>query len=103
LAERAEVIISDPKALASAERDLKDVSSGKVRFVEDPYEAVRGAHAIALMTDWSVYRTLDYARIYERMQKPAFIFDGRNILPHRELHELGFNVFPTGKAALLRT
>lgn len=43
---------------------------------------------------------LDYERIYASMMKPAFIFDGRNILERKRLHEIGFNVFSTGKTPL---
>ncbi len=99
LAERAHVVISDPKALANARRDLEDVT-GQVEFEDDPYKAAAGAHAIAIMTEWSEYRTLDYNRIYAAMEKPAFLFDGRNILDHRALFDVGFNVFPIGKVAL---
>jgi UDPglucose 6-dehydrogenase len=66
----------------------------------DPYVAARGAHAIALCTEWEEYRSLDYKKIYGGMEKPAFIFDGRNILDHHALYEIGFNVFPIGKGAL---
>jgi UDPglucose 6-dehydrogenase len=68
--------------------------------VEDPYEAAAGCCAIAVMTEWSSYRELDYREIYGKMAKPAFIFDGRNILDHQALHEIGFNVFPIGKPPL---
>jgi len=47
-----------------------------------------------------MYRQLDYARILASMEQPAFLFDGRNILDHQRLFELGFNVFPIGKSAL---
>ena len=53
-----------------------------------------------MLTEWDVYRTLDYRRIFESMVKPAFIFDGRNILDHRALYDIGFNVFPIGKKPL---
>ena len=49
------------------------------------------------MTEWDVYATLDFEKIYDIMQKPAFIFDGRNILDHDTLFTIGFNVFPVGK------
>jgi UDPglucose 6-dehydrogenase len=52
------------------------------------------------MTEWKLYAELDYKRIYNTMAKPAFIFDGRNILDHKNLYKIGFNVFPIGKAAL---
>ena len=99
LEERAEVIITDPKALPHAREDLKDVRTG-VTFEEDPYKAAQGAHAIAVMTEWKEYQALDYERILAGMQQPAFLFDGRNILDHRKLFKLGFNVFAIGKSPL---
>jgi len=99
LDERAEVIITDPKALAHAKEDLRDVKTG-VTFEPDPYAAAAGAHAIAVMTEWKVYKELDYERIFASMLQPAFIFDGRNILDHRRLFKLGFNVFAVGKTPL---
>ncbi|MBP7341463.1 MAG: nucleotide sugar dehydrogenase [Smithellaceae bacterium] len=101
LAEHAEVVISDPKALSNAALDLAD-EKGTIRYVEDPYKAAAGCHALAVMTDWELYRRLDYRKIYESMVKPAFIFDGRNILDHRQCFDIGFNVFPIGKPALTR-
>ncbi len=97
--ERAEVVITDPKAIDNAKEDLKG-AMGNVTYVEDPYEAAVGCCAIAVMTEWSLYRDLDYREIYGKMAKPAFIFDGRNILDHEALHEIGFNVFPIGKPPL---
>jgi UDPglucose 6-dehydrogenase len=97
--EKAEIVISDPKALENAKIDLEDVRDG-LTFEMDPYEAADGAHAIAVLTEWSLYRDLDYARIFKTMVQPAFIFDGRNILDHRKLFEIGFNVFAIGKAPL---
>jgi UDPglucose 6-dehydrogenase len=99
LDEHALVNVSDPKALGNAKQDLKDVKEG-VEFIEDPYKAAEGTHAIALLTEWDLFRKLDYKRIFNSMAKPAFIFDGRNILNHRELYEMGFNVFAIGKAPL---
>ncbi|MBD3317538.1 MAG: nucleotide sugar dehydrogenase [Chitinivibrionales bacterium] len=99
LAERARVVITDPEALENARRDLAE-EKGDVLYEQDPYSAAAGAHAIAVLTEWDLYRTLDYKRIYDSMEKPAFIFDGRNILDHQKLHELGFSVFPIGRPAL---
>jgi UDPglucose 6-dehydrogenase len=99
LGEHAKVRVHDPKALENARIDLKDME-GDVRFVEDVYEALDGAHAIALVTQWAEYRELDFERIYNKMVKPAFIFDGRNHLEHEKLFEIGFNVFPLGKPPL---
>lgn len=99
LEERADVIITDPKALDHAKEDLRDVKTG-VTFESDPYKAAAGSHAIAVMTEWKIYAELDYERIFASMSQPAFIFDGRNILDHRRLFKLGFNVFAIGKAPL---
>jgi UDPglucose 6-dehydrogenase len=99
LAERAHVVITDPRALASARRDLAGVD-GSVQFEDDPYEAAAGAHAVAVLTEWELYRTLDYRRIFELMVKPAFVFDGRNLLDHDALYAIGFNVWAIGKKPL---
>ncbi len=97
--ENAELVISDPQALKNAKADLKDMG-GKISYVEDPYEAASGTHAIAVMTEWDLYKELDYDKIYKSMNKPAFIFDGRNILDHKKLFGIGFNVFPIGKPSM---
>ncbi|MFH1102668.1 MAG: nucleotide sugar dehydrogenase [Pseudomonadota bacterium] len=99
LEEKAEIVISDPKALPNAGIDLKEFND-KIDYIEDPYRAVHGAHAIAVLTEWDLYRTLDFKRIFNSMIKPAFIFDGRNILDHKILFEIGFNVYPIGKPPL---
>ncbi len=98
--ERAVVVVHDPKALDNARRDLADAPAGSVEFQEDPYIAARGAHALAVLTEWDAYAKLDYREIYRSMEKPAFVFDGRNVLDHQALHAIGFNVFPLGKQAL---
>ena len=63
--ERAEVVITDPKALINAKDDLKG-DAGNVTYVADPYEAAAGCCAIAVMTEWSLYRELDYREIYAK-------------------------------------
>ena len=99
LEEHARLRIHDPKALGNARLDLED-AGGDISYCEDPYDAVKGAHAIALLTEWDSFRKLDYRRIYDLMEKPAFLFDGRNLLDHRKLYEIGFNVYPIGQKAL---
>jgi UDPglucose 6-dehydrogenase len=97
--ERAVVVITDPQALENARRDLADLS-GRVQFEPDPYAAADGAHAIAVLTEWSRFRDLDYRRIFRGMVKPAFVFDGRNLLDHQALFDIGFNVYPIGRTPL---
>ena len=99
LSEMANVAISDPKALENAKVVLKEYKEN-VEYCPDPYVAAKNAHAIAVLTEWECYKTLDYKKILESMEKPAFIFDGRNILPHKELFEMGFNVIPIGMPEL---
>jgi len=99
LDEHAHVVITDPKALDNARIDTVGLV-GTIEFEPDPYVAARGAHAIAVLTEWDVYRTLDYGRLLSGMERPAFVFDGRNILDHQHLFELGFNVFALGKTPL---
>ena len=99
LSERAHVVVTDPRALANARMDLANVD-GALDFEEDPYAAAAESHALAILTEWQVYRSLDFRRIFDSMSKPAFVFDGRNILNHEALFEIGFNVFPIGKKPL---
>jgi UDPglucose 6-dehydrogenase len=96
LAERAQVCVTDPKALESVRLDLEDAGPG-LSFERDPYAAASGAHAIALLTDWQEYRELDYERIYAGMERPAFLFDGRNHLDPEKLYQIGFNVYSIGR------
>ncbi len=101
LEERANVVITDPRALDNARLDFAG-DLDKVEFAEGPYEAARGAHAIVIMTEWDLYRSLSWEEIYQSMEKPAFLFDGRNILDHKRLHLIGFNVYPLGAPPLRR-
>lgn len=63
----------------------------------DAYAAANDAHALVVTTEWDEFKSLDYAKIYATMEKPAFIFDGRMLLDHAHLLELGFNVHCIGK------
>ncbi|MDM1408173.1 UDP-glucose 6-dehydrogenase [Myroides sp. DF42-4-2] len=64
---------------------------------QDPYEALENAHAVAVLTEWDEFTTYDWQRIYDNMQKPAFVFDGRNILNRQALEQIGFEVYTIGK------
>ena len=84
-----------------------------VKVVRDPYAAAKDAHAVAVLTEWDEFKTIDYSKVrgqgvvcvprstsvqlYESMSKPAFVFDGRNILDHDQLRKIGFVVFAIGK------
>ena len=101
LNEGAKLTISDPKALPNAKQELKDFTD-RVILETDIERAVKGSHAICVMTEWKQFTLCDYKSIFKLMEKPAFIFDGRNILDHQKLYNIGFNVYPIGKAPLTR-
>ena len=63
----------------------------------DPYEACKGAHAVAILTEWDEFKEYDYQKIYDSMTKPAFIFDGRHIVDDSVLRKIGFEVYCIGK------
>ena len=100
LAEQANVVVYDPKVpAAEIVSDVlgKGQANPRLTVAASAYEATVGAHAIAIVTEWDEFKSLDYAKIFEGMQKPAFIFDGRNIVDLGKLRALGFRVFGIGK------
>lgn len=106
LEENAKIVIYDPKVDHDQIRmDLTDPSilpdpakfDQLVSIATDPYTAVQGAHALVVCTEWDEFIMLDYQRVYEAMEKPAFVFDGRLILDHDKLIKIGFQVEAVGK------
>ncbi|WP_338410652.1 UDP-glucose 6-dehydrogenase [uncultured Flavobacterium sp.] len=98
LAEQAIIAVYDPKVKKEQiyidlnyleTRSEQQNSKGLVVF-DDPYEACKDVHAIAILTEWEEFKTYNWQNIYDQMQKPAFIFDGRNVLNKKELEEIGF-------------
>ena len=67
-----------------------------MQVYDDPYEACKGAHAIAILTEWDEFKTYDWRHIYNNMLKPATVFDGRNVLDAEELKAIGFQVRSIG-------
>jgi UDPglucose 6-dehydrogenase len=63
----------------------------------DVYKACEGSHGICILTEWDEFKTLDYHKIYDSMSKPAFVFDGRLLVDHKELRKIGFEVYAIGK------
>jgi UDPglucose 6-dehydrogenase len=97
--EKARLFIHDPQALDHARVDLKGIDS-TVTYTDKIDEAVEGAHALVILTQWKQYADLDYAKIYGHMQKPAFVFDGRAVVDAQALFKIGYNVAQIGVAAL---
>jgi len=99
LDEKANIAIYDPKV--SREQIYSDLGKESMDTVEidnDAYIACAGAHAIAILTEWDEFKTLDYQRIYDSMQKPAFIFDGRSLVDIPALEKIGFDCWAVGRA-----
>jgi UDPglucose 6-dehydrogenase len=99
LAEHAKVFVYDPKVPAEEIRHdvLGKTENSRLTVATDVYAACAGAHAIAIVTEWDEFKTLDYARIYSDMPKPAFLFDGRNIVDLGALRKIGFRATGIGK------
>lgn len=64
---------------------------------QNPYQAMAETHGICVLTEWDEFKTYNWRKVYTSMSKPAFIFDGRNILDHATLRQLGFIVYAVGK------
>lgn len=100
LAEQANVVVYDPKVPAaeiSADVLGKGVENPRLMVAASAEEAARGAHVIAIVTEWDEFKSLDYAKMYATMPKPAYVFDGRNILDLAALRAIGFTAFGIGK------
>lgn len=99
LSEGAKVVVYDPQVSEVQIRDevLGSHHNANLIVVRSAQEACMGAHAVAVLTEWDEFKTLDFQSIYEGMLKPAFVFDGRNVLPHAKLKSMGFRVFAIGK------
>ncbi|CAN6806011.1 unnamed protein product [Brassica oleracea] len=69
----------------------------QVSVAWDAYAATKDAHGICILTEWDEFKKLDYERIFENMQKPAFVFDGRNVVDAEKLRKIGFIVYSIGK------
>lgn len=105
--EGANIIIYDPKV--SKQQIIKDLlmyhnedcitgkNTKQVEIVNEPYECTKNAHAVVICTEWDEFIDYDYEKIYKNMYKPAFIFDGRSILDHGRLEEIGFSCYCIGK------
>ena len=96
--EQANIALFDPKVAQKqvlsdlnylATREATD-NEKHIKSYSNPYEACENAHAIAVLTEWDEFKTYDWEKIYESMLKPAFVFDGRNLLDGEKLKSIGF-------------
>ena len=105
LNEQAVIAVYDPKVKpAQMWSDLNYLNSRseaenqkQLTAYQNPYDACQGAHAVAVLTEWDEFKSYDWQKIYDAMLKPAFVFDGRNILDQKALEQIGFVYRAIGK------
>lgn len=105
LSEQAKIEVYDPKV--TCDRVYLDINylntrsevenENGITCTESPYDALKDTHAIAIMTEWDEFVSYDWERIYQNMKKPAFVFDGRNILDKAKMNEIGFEYYAIGQ------
>ena len=106
LDEHAHLVIYDPKVPAEqiyADLDYLGTRSPEenrrlLTVVNDPIEASKEAHAIALLTEWDEFKAYNWEEIFENMLKPAFVFDGRRILDSQKMQDIGFKFYKIGES-----
>ena len=96
--EQAKIALFDPKV--SQKQVLSDLdyldtrkpaeNEKHITSYDNSYDACKNAHAIAVLTEWDEFRDYDWQKIYDSMLKPAFVFDGRNLLDAEKLKAIGF-------------
>lgn len=117
LQDRAEIHIYDPKvteekifadlAYLQNHRIGQYVEQGEAMSMDeihslvtvhsDPYATMKAAHATVILTEWDEFKTYHWQKVYDEMLKPAFVFDGRNVVDKEELTKIGFEVYNIGK------
>ncbi|WP_293932425.1 nucleotide sugar dehydrogenase [Sphingobacterium sp. UBA6645] len=105
LTEMAQLAVYDPKV--SASKIYQDIDAISTRSSEEnrdllsvhlnPYEACRGAHAVAILTEWDEFKEIDWQTIKDNMLNPAFLFDGRRLLDRKEMENFGFKYYTLGE------
>lgn len=105
LNEQAQISVYDPKVSnIKIQTDLNYLNTrteqeneANVTTGATPYEVLKDAHAIAIMTEWDEFKNYDWEKIYSDMKKPAFIFDGRNLLNKKKMIDIGFEYYSIGQ------
>lgn len=92
LAAGAQIKVSDPEAMQEATK----IFGKKITYHEDNYEALNGADALLIVTEWNEYREPDFEKIKTLLKTPL-VFDGRNIYNKEKLANFGFTYYCIGK------
>jgi UDPglucose 6-dehydrogenase len=94
---KATVTAFDP----AATENVKKILGNKIKYAADEYAALDGADVLIIATEWSLFRTPDFAEIKKRMKKPV-IFDGRNLYGTDQMESLGFTYFSIGRKNIIK-
>ncbi len=105
LNEQANISVYDPKVSeAKIQTDLNNLNTRpaienqeNVSYNDSAYDALKDTHAVAILTEWDEFKTYDWEKIYAQMKKPAFIFDGRNLLDKSKMNKIGFEYYSIGQ------
>ena len=102
IAEQAQVVVYDPKVveqqIVADLVHLEKEDFQHLKVVNNPYDSCKDAHAVAILTEWDEFKTYDWQKIYDGMLKPAFVFDGRNILDKQQMKDIGFTYVAVGSS-----
>jgi len=94
----ATVVAHDPAAMDEARRRLGD-AAGKICYVETGYDALPGADALVIVTDWNEYRHPDFNRLKTTLKRPIIV-DGRNLYDPRKMSNLGLSYYSIGRRSV---
>jgi UDPglucose 6-dehydrogenase len=95
LEENCTVKVFDPEAMSN----VKEIYGDKIIFVESQYEALEGAEALIIATEWAEFRTPDFNKVIELMPSKV-IFDGRNLFDLAQMEECGFHYQSIGRKTI---
>lgn len=96
LKQGAKLQVHDPVAL----ENVRQQYGARLTYAETPYDALKGAHALAIMTEWEEFRHPDFAAMRERMKSPV-IFDGRNLYSREQMATHGFTYYCVGRPSVV--
>lgn len=88
----ANVVAFDPEAM----NNVKKIYGDKIKYAKDEYDALPGADALIIATEWSEFRTPDFERVGKSMKEKT-IFDGRNLYDLSQMRKMEFNYFSIGR------
>ena len=91
-------MVFDPEAIPNVKKEI----GKKVKYAKSPYEAVEGADALMIMTEWPEFRTPDFNKL-EACLTNKVIFDGRNLYELTEMKRMGYDYFSIGRDAVLNS